>query len=233
MIVKFVGVGTALKGIQSCTLFEGKETRIAVDIGAGSLLNLDLDLDAVLITHNHSDHNSDLIPLLKARWLSGYGKIEIYGVRGTKAFLQIALEAYSYLRGKIDFRVHERRSFKIGEFEVKAIPTRHSIESQAYVICDGDKTVVVSGDTYPIEEVLSVECDLLIHEMSLPFGYETYDHTTPENFSELLEVCKARRIVFVHLYPMALKVKDEILKFLKRFRDLKYDVAGEGEIVKI
>ncbi|WP_457549570.1 MBL fold metallo-hydrolase [Archaeoglobus sp.] len=233
MLVKFVGVGTAVKGIQSCIVLEGEETKIAIDVGAGSIAKLDFDLDAVLITHNHSDHNSDLIALLKARWLLGYGKLDIYGVRGTRAFLESALESYAYLRRKLKFEVHETRSFRVGEFDVKAIPTKHSIESQAYVVSDGNVTVVVSGDTYPLEEVLSIECDLLIHEMSLPFNCKTEDHTTPESFAELLDVCKAKKVVFVHLYPMALEVKDEITRYLRKRRDLSYHVASEGETIHI
>ncbi len=233
MIVKFVGVGTAVRGIQSCVVLESDGSKIAVDVGAGSVTKLDLDLDGVLITHNHSDHNSDLIPLLKARWLLGYGKLDIYGVAGTKAFLESALESYSYLRRKLKFEVHERSTFKVGEFEVKTIPTKHSIESQGYVVSDGEKVVVISGDTYPIEEIVGVECDLLIHEMSLPFGHETEDHTTPENFADLLDICRAKKIVFVHLYPMALDVKDEILRYLRKCRELSYHIAEEGEILRI
>jgi len=233
MIVKFIGVGTAVQGVQSCIVVEGKETKVAVDVGAGSVPRLDLDLDAVLITHNHSDHNSDLIPLLKARWLLGYGKLDIYGVKGTRLFLESTLESYSYLRRKLKFDVFERRRFRIGEFEVKAISTIHSIESQGYVLGDGERTVVISGDTYPIEDVLSVECDLLIHEMSLPFGYKTNDHTTPENFAELLDVCKAKKVIFVHLYPMAMDVKDEIVRYLMRRKDMDYYVASDGEVIDL
>lgn len=233
MIVKFVGVGTAIEGIQSCIVLEGKETKIAVDIGAGSISKVDKDLNAVLITHNHSDHNSDLIPLLKARWLLGYEKLDIYGVRGTKAFLESSLESYAYLRRKIKFKVHESKSFNVGEFYVETIPTKHSIESQAYAISDGESCIVISGDTYPIEEVVGYECDILVHEMSLPFGYETKDHTTPESFARLLDLCKAKKVVFVHLYPMASKVKNEILEFLKRRRNLEFYVAKEGEVFRI
>jgi ribonuclease BN (tRNA processing enzyme) len=69
--------------------------------------------------------------------------------------------------------------------------------------------------------------------MSLPFGYETDDHTTPESFAYLLDVCKAKRIVFVHLYPMAIDVKDEILSYLKKCRDLSYHIAREGEVIDV
>ncbi len=233
MLVKFVGVGTAVEGTQSCIVLEGVETKVAVDLGAGCISKVDKDLDAVFITHNHSDHNSDLIPLLKARWLLGYGELEVYGVRGTKAFLSSVLETYSYLRGKVKFKVKELRRFRVGEFDVEAIPTKHSIESQAYAIRDGENCIVISGDTYPIEEVVGYDCDVLIHEMSLPFKHETLDHTTPESFADLLDLCKAKRIVFVHLYPMARKVEREILEYLKKRRDLDYRIAREGEVLRV
>lgn len=233
MIVKFVGIGTAVEGIQSCIVLEGMETKIAIDIGAGSISKIDKDLHAVLITHNHSDHNSDLIPLLKARWLLGYERLDVYGVRGTKAFLESSLESYAYLRRKIKFKVHELKRFNVGEFYIETIPTKHSIESQAYAISDGEKCIVISGDTYPIEDVVGYECNILIHEMSLPFGYETKDHTTPESFAEVLDRCKAKKVVLIHLYPMALRVKDEILEFLKKKRDLEFYVASEGDVLSV
>ena len=234
MKVTFIGTGTAVQGVQSCVLIEGKDTKIVVDVGAGSLQRLNYkDLDAILITHNHSDHNADLIPILKARWLMGCDPIEVYGVEGTKAFVESALEAYAYLRKKLRFKVHEKTDFKVGEFEVRAIPTVHSIASQAYLISDENSSVLISGDTKPLKEVVGVECDLLIHEMSLPFGYKTDDHTTPENFAEVLEFCKARKVYFTHLYPMALDVADEIIDFLRKRSNVTFAVARDFDVVKI
>jgi ribonuclease BN (tRNA processing enzyme) len=235
MKVVFLGTGTAVMGTQSCVLIEGKDTKIVVDVGAGSLQRLDYkDLDAILITHNHIDHNADLIPILKARWLSDCDSIDVYGVRGTKPFVESVLESYAYLRRKLRFKVYEKSDFKVGEFEIEAIPTQHSIESQAYRISDGDKTVVVSGDTRAFKELLEIECDVLIHEMALPFGYRSYDHTTPENLAEFLKFCKAKKVYLTHLYPMTLKVADEIIDFLKKRRfDMSFEIARDFMVVEI
>ncbi|RLI71472.1 MBL fold metallo-hydrolase, partial [Archaeoglobales archaeon] len=87
MRIKFVGTGVAVhdsKEAQSRNLIED-ESRILVDCGIGTFLRLEQagvdvrDLDAILITHNHLDHNGDLLAILKARWLLNSDKIEIYG----------------------------------------------------------------------------------------------------------------------------------------------------------
>jgi ribonuclease BN (tRNA processing enzyme) len=84
-----------------------------------------------------------------------------------------------------------------------------------------------------LKEVVGVECDLLIHEMSLPFGYKTDDHTTPENFAEVLEFCKTKKVYFTHLYPMALDVADEIIDFLRKRSNVTFAVAKDFDVVKI
>ncbi|RLI79251.1 MBL fold metallo-hydrolase [Archaeoglobales archaeon] len=219
MRIKFLGTGVAVhnsKKAQSGILIED-ESRILVDCGIGTFLRLEQagvdvrDLDAILITHNHLDHNGDLLAILKARWLLNSDKIEIYGPKGTKQFLNDLLNVYKYLDGKIKYEVFENDKFWINEFEIKTIKTFHSITSQAYVVND---KVVISGDTRAFKELMEVDCNVLIHELSLPFGYEAIDHTTPENLLENLKYCKAERIYLTHIYPMAYEIIDEIVGYL-------------------
>ncbi len=236
MKITFIGVGTAVMGVQSCILVEGEETRIVVDVGAGSSVRLNYrDLDAILITHNHLDHIGDILPILKARWLSGCDYIDIYGVRGTRSFMESLIEAYAYLRNKLKFKIHEGLSeFRIGEFRIDVIPTYHSIESQAYLISDGEKSVLISGDTRAFKELMEIECDVLIHEMSLPFGYSSTDHTTPENFAENLKFCNAKTVYLTHIYPQTLEVLDDIMRYLRGVRrDIEFKVAREMESFNI
>jgi ribonuclease BN (tRNA processing enzyme) len=212
-------------------MLEKDGERILVDAGMGSLLRLDqfgIDLSeikAILLTHNHLDHNGDLLGILKARWLRGIDwKLEIFGPKGTAQHLEMLLEAYSYLRGKLRFSVAEEEDrFEISGFSVRCIPTHHSIRSRAYLFDEG---VLISGDTRPFKELLSIDCELLIHEMSLPFGYQTQDHTTPERLREFLSYARAERIVLTHLYPQALEIKEEILGFLA---DERVSVADDGD----
>ncbi len=223
MKITFLGTGTAVdtKKAQSCILIE-KSAKVIVDIGCGAFRRLGdvgvkvTDIDAVLLTHNHLDHNADLLPLLKARWLENAKKLDIYGPSGTKAYIESILEAYPYLRGKLNITVSEEKCFRVAGMKVRTVPTYHSIESRAYVF---DDVLVVSGDTRPFRELLSTECEVMVHEMSLPSGFSEY-HTTPDNFREYVKYLRANRLLFVHMYPHAYAVKEDILKSI-----------GTGEVV--
>lgn len=238
MKIKFIGTGTCIdtKRTQSCILIESNETKVLVDIGVGSFTRLENynDIDAVLITHHHLDHNGDLLALLKARWLSNADELRIYGPSGTRVVIESLLEAYPYLRRKLRFKVIEDPEFRIGDLEIKTMPTIHSITSRAYIIKKDEKIVVVSGDTKPFKDLMSVRCDILIHEMSLPFGYKSEDHTTPESFATLLKYCNADIIYLTHMYPNAREVKDDIVNYLKKFkRDIEIEVAEDSLTLRI
>ncbi|TDA25237.1 MAG: MBL fold metallo-hydrolase [Archaeoglobi archaeon] len=231
MRVTFLGTGVSVpceKRAQSSILVEDN-VKVLLDIGPGALLRLEAlgvdptEIDAVCITHNHLDHNGDLVNLLKARWLMDGEKLDIYGPKGTKNFLESMLNAYPYLRGKLKFRISEESSFRIGELVVNTVQTIHSIESRAYVF---ENVLAFSGDTKAFQELMSAECEVMIHELSLPFGYRADFHTTPENLKECLSYCKAKRIYLTHLYPMTLAQKDKILEFLDFDAIIAQDLMG-------
>jgi len=218
--VTFLGTGVAVpygNKAQSSLLIEYDDKKILIDCGIGSYHRLEQlgvelgELDAICITHHHLDHNGDLFNILKARWLLGCSTIKIFGPAGTKSFLESMLEAYPYLRGKLKFEIKEEREFNLEGLRFKTIPTIHSIESQGYVI---DNAVAVSGDTRAFKEFISQECEVMVHELSLPFGYTADYHTTPENLKSNLDYCRADRIYLTHLYPAAHAVKDKIVEFL-------------------
>ncbi len=219
MKITFLGTGVSVpceKRAQSSILVES-DAKILVDVGPGALLRLEeigvepTQIDAVCLTHNHLDHNGDLLNLLKARWLMDGDKLDIYSPKGTKNFLESILNAYPYLRGKLKFRTNEESVFKIGEMKVTTIPTIHSIESRAYIF---ENALAISGDTRAFPELMAADCEIMIHELSLPFHFKADFHTTPENLKGCLIYCKAKKIYLTHLYPMTLAQKDKILEFL-------------------
>lgn len=219
MRVTFLGTGVSVpceRRTQSSVLIES-DAKVLVDCGVGTMLRLEQlgiapsEIEAIVITHHHLDHNGDLLNILKARWLIGAEEIEIYGPMGTRFFMEAMLNALPYLRGKLRFRIHEERSFKIQDLRFSAIATIHSIESQGYLI---DDALAISGDTKAFKEFISLSCSVMIHELSLPFGYKADFHTTPENLKECLESLKAERVYLTHLYPMTHAVREKIIDFL-------------------
>jgi ribonuclease BN (tRNA processing enzyme) len=219
MKITFLGTGVSVpyeRRAQSSILIEDDE-KILVDAGIGAMLRLEeagvgvSEIHAICITHHHLDHNGDLFNILKARWLLGCDSVKIFGPKGTKAFIESTLETYPYLRGKLSFEICEEGKFRIGGLDFEAVPTYHSIESRGYLI---DNALAISGDTRAFREFLSLECDVMIHELSLPFNYVADFHTTPENLKEFLEHCRAEKLYLTHLYPMTHAVKDEILEYI-------------------
>ncbi|MDW7990021.1 MAG: MBL fold metallo-hydrolase [Archaeoglobaceae archaeon] len=220
MKVTFLGTGVSIpyeNRAQSSILIES-DLKILVDVGIGAFLRLEqlkvslCEIDAILITHHHLDHNGDLLNILKARWLMGFDELKIYGPAGTKCFMESLLNSFPYLRGKIKFRAYEEENFKIGDLKIKAVKTFHSIESQGYLI---DDLLAISGDTRAFKEFMSLDCSFMIHELSLPFNYRPEFHTTPENLKEFLKFLKADKLFLTHLYPVTHEIKEEIIEFLE------------------
>ena len=78
----------------SSNLISTKKTKILVDCGSGVTQRLNqsknssADIDALLLTHLHTDHVIDLYQLIISSWHSDRDAIwKIYGPKGTKKFV--------------------------------------------------------------------------------------------------------------------------------------------------
>ena len=78
----------------SSNLVSTKNTKILVDCGSGVTQRLNqsgnssADIDALLLTHLHTDHVIDLYQLIISSWHSDRDSIwKIYGTKGTKKFV--------------------------------------------------------------------------------------------------------------------------------------------------
>lgn len=165
------------------------------DAGRGTVLRLieagcaPHQLDAVFVTHVHSDHLVDLADLVITRWLQGTlhpaGPLPIVAVEGLVTdFVASMLDAYA---DDIAVRVsHVQPSppvLDVRGFDLPAVPTevwcsddvvveavavRHEpvAEAVAYRVTTPDGVVVFSGDTRVCDEVLDLarDADVLVHE---------------------------------------------------------------------
>ncbi|MCU1388484.1 MAG: rnz [Ilumatobacteraceae bacterium] len=166
---------------------------LLVDCGRGvtqRVLQAGLDLgqlDAVALTHHHSDHVSDLASLAISRWVAGGSEpLTVLAPNGPCGrFAQGCLDGFEdeafYSQGPttgptrpavrvIDFdpAPAPKVVFDVGQWSVSAaLVDHHPIEAAVgYRIVTDDRVVAISGDTAVCEgvELLAVGADVLIHE---------------------------------------------------------------------
>ncbi len=150
-------------------------------LGAGSAGKR---LEAILLTHLHSDHLVDLYQLIVSSWHQGRDTPQrIYGPRGTKAYTAGLMALW---KPELDARIaHEKRpsttalQLEVTELEdgmviqegglsITAIAVRHQPVTAAFgfVFDDGKHRVGFSGDTAYCPELIAAakHADALVHE---------------------------------------------------------------------
>jgi ribonuclease BN (tRNA processing enzyme) len=147
-------------------------------------------IDAIVITHLHSDHYLELGPFLHTAWTAGLNRpVPIYGpprlAQYWEAFLasmeddialRIADEGRPDLAGLVDLRPVPDGSFDLGGITVTALENHHPpvTPSYAFRFDTGATRVVLSGDTAPIPAMtdFAQDADLLVHEAMLTEGVD-------------------------------------------------------------
>ena len=211
MRVTFLGTGSAMPTadrVQTGLLLEADDNTLLVDCGSGVLHRLSQTdvgyegISTVLLTHHHLDHVSDLLPLLKARWLAGEEHLEVVGPTGTKALVDDLLDVHDYLQERVDLRVREvtAASFEVAGFDVEGYETRHSMPGLAYRF---DDVFTFSGDTEAFDGLTNFAegSRVLAHDCSFPDEVDVSNHPTPTQLGEALAGRDIDRVYLTHLYP--------------------------------
>lgn len=141
-------------------------------------------IDAVLLTHLHSDHIVDLFQLIISSWHQGRDRPQrFYGPVGTKQYMKGLMALW---KPELDQRIaHEKRPsttaleievtevdagivIQDGDLSVIAVPVRHQPVKAAfgYVFADSRHKVGFSGDTAYCPELIQAakDADALVHE---------------------------------------------------------------------
>jgi ribonuclease Z len=186
-----------------CTVVLAGRQLFVIDAGAGGTKNLSLmnlppaKVDAIFVTHVHSDHIDDLGELMLQRWASGArtAPVPIYGPSGVEKVVAGFQDAYLIDRG---FRVAHHgekvtppsgfgglaRPFDAPrsgadvmlidtpDLKVSAFPVEHAPVDPAvgYKFVYKGRSVVISGDTAASQrvEAASKGADVLVHEGLAP-----------------------------------------------------------------
>ena len=220
--VTLLGTGTPIplpERFGPSTLIEAGDHTILIDAGRGATIRMFQlgipvgRIDALLLTHFHSDHTIGIPDLWLTGWLSSYfgarqRPFHVIGPVGTQALTQHLEAAYA---GDIEIRVEDEKFarehaaitvkefaedgpvYESGDLRVIAFTVDHGAAikpAYGYRIEYQGRVAVVSGDTRYNENVVHYGrgADLLIHEVAM---------ARPE----LLKAPHIQRIVNHHTSP--------------------------------
>ncbi|WP_411715357.1 MBL fold metallo-hydrolase [Natronomonas sp.] len=244
MHVTFLGTGAAMptgERFQTGLLLEdrkGDADPLLVDCGSGVLHGLastDVGYEGigtVLLTHHHLDHVSDLMALLKARWLAGETELEIVGPDRTQELVEGLLSVHDYMEDRFDltFREVEPGSFSVAGYDVSATETVHSMYCLAYRFETEDAVFTFSADTEATEAVadLANGSVVLAHDCSFPDDIDVDNHPTPSQLGETLAGCDIGRVYLTHLYPHTDGRHEEMIESVEERFDGDVRMARDG-----
>ena len=192
MRVTLLGTGSPIPDPERAgpaTLVEAGGTVLLVDCGRGVLMRLAAagvtapQLSAVLVTHLHSDHLTDLNDLITTRWVMTFSPLPLEVV-GPPRTCEVVDAVFASLRPDIEYRLAhhadltweppvdvreltEGVAWSNDDVRVIAAPTEHrpASPSVAYRVEHAGSAVVLAGDTVPCSglDELSAGAAVLVH----------------------------------------------------------------------
>jgi len=193
-------------------LLEVGSTVVWIDAGSGTLSRLlerrsfD-DLTALLISHLHADHWTDVPLAIHALRFVGDRErpLPAYGPPGWPETMGIVAQwAREDPAAFVPSELHEREAIDLGEISVEPIHVEHSdLETFGFRLTDGASVVAYSADSGPCEALyaLAADADLFICEAGAPDREQPWMHLTARQAGEIAAEAGVRRLVITHLAP--------------------------------
>ena len=194
MLLTLLGTGCPVahpRRFGPAQLVQVGDTALLVDCGSGVTQRLveagcpGRDIDALLLTHLHSDHIVDLFQLVISSWHQSRDRPQrVYGPPGTRAYVGSLMALWA---PELEQRItHEKRpstaaleveveeiaggwqgrfgDLAVSAFDVEHAPVRHAF---GFTFEAGGRRLVFSGDTRPCAALAEAArgADLLLHEV--------------------------------------------------------------------
>lgn len=182
-------------------------TSVWLDAGPGTFSNLQrfcdpLELSALVLTHEHADHFSDIENFLTAaRWVLGFDRapIPVFASAGVFSKLQQDVD------GILDWReIDSGNEADVGDLHLSFSRTDHPVTTHAVRIDSPSGALGYSADTGPgwSLEALGTELDLVLCEATYTSEFEgTAGHMTAAQAAQSAKAASVRRLVVTHRWP--------------------------------
>lgn len=186
-------------------------------------------LDIAFLTHLHSDHTLGLPDLILTPWvMHRVEPLQLYGPVGTKAMADNIEKAYAEdIKVRIEGLEHQTTTghqvvvheiqagvvYQDANVNVTAFAVKHGSwkEALGYRFDADGKSIVISGDTRPVDSVVRAcdGCDVLVHEVysGTPGGaddaaYFSSFHTSAQQLGEIAAKARAKLLIVWHYVPL-------------------------------
>lgn len=244
--VKLLGTGSPKPNIERsgpAQVIMVDDTPVLVDCGEGTTRQLmyadinPVDITTVLFTHLHSDHIFGYSHFLLGGWSLGRSKLTIIGPKGLKKFHEQVLDMFeediNYRcntlgisgAGLLDVNIielaEEGGDVPIPDLDVKvtSTPVIHNVKTFGFRFQKGDKSIVLSGDTAPVDTLIELAkgADVLVQDAAIAssvFNNKSSDpnilkiwdflkneHCTPQQAAEIATASGVGCLVLTHLLP--------------------------------
>jgi ribonuclease BN (tRNA processing enzyme) len=186
-------------------------------------------LDIAFLTHLHSDHTLGLPDLILTPWVMHRTvPLQLYGPVGTQAMADNIEKAYAEdIQIRIEGLEHQTTTghrvvvheiqpgvaYQDANVKVTAFAVKHGSwkEALGYRFDADGKSIVISGDTRPVDSVVEAcnGCDILVHEVysGTPGGaddaaYFSSFHTSAKELGKIAARARPKLLVVWHFVPL-------------------------------
>ncbi|MFZ3259034.1 MAG: MBL fold metallo-hydrolase [Candidatus Acidiferrales bacterium] len=186
-------------------------------------------LDIAFLTHLHSDHTLGLPDLILTPWVMHRTiPLQLYGPAGTQAMVDNIEKAYAEdiqirIEG-LEYQTPTGHQVVVHEIEPGVVYHDANVKVTAFAVKHGSwkealgyrfdadgKSIVISGDTRPVDSVVEAcnGCDMLVHEVysgtptnAEDAAYFSSFHTSAEQLGEIAAKAKPKLLVVWHYVPL-------------------------------
>ncbi len=245
MKIIFLGTGSAVpsrdRDNTSLLFLQGENSLLADCPGSAylKLMRAGLEpalLKSIFITHTHPDHLYGLPALIHS--LCPAGKFpEVYVPEGIAEMTRALLGLFG-LERKIEIT---ECAGELPFLNTNLFKTRHNAESAGMVITEGQKKIVYTSDTGPLEDSSGIfrQADCLIHDCSAPERFKENflgldeTHTSAETLGKMAQSAEVRMLVPVHFSGEFDFTTDEIEKSIRKNYSGKLFIPRDFDTLEI